>query len=516
MTPKENLTMKKTRPPIVTVMGHVDHGKTSLLDTIRKTKVTEEEAGAITQHIGASAVETSSGKITFVDTPGHEAFTTMRARGAEVTDIVVLVVAADDGIMPQTKEAASHARAAGVPIIVAINKIDLPAANVDNVKQRLSEIELTPEEWGGETMVVECSAKTGQGVPDLLETILLQAEILELSADPDVPGKGFVIESRLDKGRGAVATIVVMEGTFRRGDNILCGTDIGRMRAMLDDNGKPIKEAGPSMPIEIMGLSGVAEAGEVIQVVKDEKKAKIIIDHRKDLIREKEAPTAPVKVSLEDLMARLEEGEIQDLNLIIKADTHGSSEAIKQSVEKLSNDEVRVQVIHLGVGNITENDVLLASASSAVIIGFGIKSEGKARKLAERESIQIRTYDIIYNLIDDVKASLEGMLKPTFEENVFGKAQVRKVFRITKIGVVAGSYVSEGVIRRNLRARLLRNDEIVFVGKFKSLKRLQDDVREVSQGLECGISIEGFNDIEEGDIIEAFDMTEIAGVLSSK
>ncbi len=496
------------RPPVVTVMGHVDHGKTSLLDTIRKTRVTEEEAGQITQHIGASVVETSSGKIVFVDTPGHEAFTSMRARGAEVTDIVILVVAADDGIMPQTVEAASHAKAAGVPIIVAVNKIDLPAAKPDVVRQRLSEIDLTPEEWGGDTLVVECSAKSGQGIPDLLDTILLQAEMLELTANPKKPGKGLVIESRLDKGRGPVATIIVQEGTIKKGDVLLVGNTFGRTRALLDDRGKPVKSAGPSIPVEVMGLSGVPDAGEMAQVVENEKKARTVVDYRVEEQRRKDTPQAPAKVSLEDLMARLEEGEVQDLNLIIKADTHGSSEAIKQSAEKLSKEEVRVQVLHLGVGNITENDVLLASASNAVIIGFGVKGEAKARKLAEREGIQIRTYDIIYNLLDDVKASLQGMLKPVFEEEVSGRAEVRKVFRITKVGAIAGCYVTDGVVKRNLRARLLRDGEAVYTGKFKSLKRVQDDVREVAQGLECGIGLENFNDIQEGDVIEAFDLIE--------
>jgi translation initiation factor IF-2 len=501
----------RSRPPVVTVMGHVDHGKTSLLDTIRKTRVTEEEAGQITQHIGAYLVETSSGRITFIDTPGHEAFTSMRARGAKVTDIVVLVVAADDGIMPQTVEAANHAKAAGVPIIVAINKIDLPQANAQTVKQRLSEIGLTPEDWGGETLAVECSAKTGQGIPDLLEAILLQAEMLELNADPKAQGKGFVIESRLDKGRGPVATVIVQQGTLRRGDPIISGVSFGRIRGMLDDRGKPLTEAPPSTPVEIMGLSIVPEPGSEVVAVEDDKTAKLVAEHRRGLEQARAASGGgPSKVSLEDLMARLQEGEVQELNLVIKTDTHGSGEAIKQSVEKLSRKEVRVRVLHLGVGNITENDVLLAAASNAVIIGFSVKAEASARGLAEREGVQIRAYDIIYNLLDDVRASLLGMLKPVFEEKTIGKAEVRKVFRITKVGAVAGSYVQEGVIRRNARARVLREKEIVYTGKFKSLKRLQDDAREVAMGLECGIGLENFNDLQEGDVIEAFDVIELA------
>ena len=507
-TKEANEGNRKPRPPVVTVMGHVDHGKTSLLDTIRKTRVTEGEAGQITQHIGAYAVETSSGRITFVDTPGHEAFTSMRARGAKITDIVILVVAADDGIMPQTIEAANHAKAAGVPIIVAINKVDLPQANAQQVKQRLSDIGLTPEEWGGETITVECSAKSGQGIPDLLESILLQAEILELTADPAAQGKGFVIESRLDKGKGPVATVIIQQGTFHRGDPIISGTSAGRIRGMLDDRGKPINEAGPAMPVEIMGLATVPEPGSEVIAVEDDRTAKLVVEHRRGQEQVKVVSGAPAKVSLEDLMARLQQGEVQDLNLVIKTDTHGSGEAIKQAVEKLSQKEVRIQVLHLGVGNITENDVLLAAASNAVIIGFNTKPDGSARSVAEREGVQIRTYDIIYNLLDDVAASLKGMLKPVFEEKVIGKAEVRKVFRITKVGSVAGSMVTEGVIKRSARARVLRKNEIVFTGKFKSVKRVQDDVREVAAGLECGISIENFADIQEGDIIEAFEVTE--------
>ena len=500
----------KQRPPVVTVMGHVDHGKTSLLDTIRKTRVTEGEAGAITQHIGASVVETSSGSITFLDTPGHEAFTSMRMRGAKVTDIVVLVVAADDGIMPQTVEAANHAKAAGVPIIVAVNKIDLPQANPQNIMQRLGEVGLQAEEWGGDTQIVNCSAKTGEGVPDLLEAILLQAEVLELKAVPNGKAKGSVIESRLDKGRGPVATVLVLEGTLKKGDVVLAGANYGKIRAMLDDRGKQMKKAGPSQPVEIMGLSGVPEPGEEILAVNTEKNAKIVADHRAAQQRAEDIPQTPAKVSLEDLMAKLEEGEVEELNLIIKADTHGTTEAVKQSVEKLSTDEVRINVIHTGVGNITENDVTLASASEAVIIGFTVKAEVSARKLSEQEGVQIRTYDIIYHLIEDVEASLKGMLKPIYAENVLGHAEVRKIFRVSKVGVVAGSYVLDGAIKRNASARVMRNGDEVYTGKIKNLKRIQEDVREVAQGLECGISLENYNDFQEGDIVESFEMNEVA------
>jgi translation initiation factor IF-2 len=502
----ENL---RPRPPVVTVMGHVDHGKTSLLDTIRKTRVTEEEAGAITQHIGASMIELSSGRITFIDTPGHEAFTAMRARGAKVTDLVILVVAADDGIMPQTIEAANHAKAAGVPIIVAINKVDLPAAKPNVVKQRLSEIGIAVEGWGGETLAIECSAKTGQGVPDLLEAILLQSELLELKADPLRPGKGLVIESRLDKGKGPVATVVVQEGTLKRGSVILCGTIYGRIRAMLDDRGNPVSEAGPSVPVEIMGLSSVPEPGEQIVALDDERKAKLVAEHRIAKLKgEKALTAAPAKVSLEDLMARLREGEVQQLNLILKTDTQGSAEAIRAAAEKLSRDEVKVAALHVGVGNITENDVLLASASNAVIMGFQVKVEGTAKKIAENEGVQIRTYDIIYNLLDDVQASLTGMLKPVFEEIILGKAEVRKVFRVSKVGTVAGSYVTDGLVRRGASVRVIRAGETVFTGRIKSLKRVTEDVREVAQGLECGISIENFSKVEEGDIVEAYEVSE--------
>jgi len=501
----------RPRPPVVTVMGHVDHGKTSLLDAIRKTRVTESEAGAITQHIGASMVQTKNGTVTFIDTPGHEAFTAMRMRGARVTDIVVLVVAADDGIMPQTVEAANHAKAAGAPIIVAINKIDLPDANPQAVKQRLMEIELTPEDWGGDTMVVECSAKSGEGLADLLESILLQAEVLELAADPEAPLEGVVIESRLDKGRGPVATVIVKQGALKRGDVIIAGAHYGKARAMQDDKGNQIKQAGPGTAVEIMGLSGVPEPGETVLPAADEKRAREVAQHRAALAREKEADkeAGRAKVSLEDLMARLEGREVQELNLVLKADTNGSLEAIRESTEKLSGDEVKVAVLHTGVGNVTENDVLLASASEAVIIGFSIKVEAGASKLSQTEGVQIKTYDVIYELIDDLKASLKGMLKPVYKENLLGKAEVRKVFRVAKVGAVAGSYVIEGAVKRNAKARVRRNGDTVYTGKIKSLKREQEDAREVLQGLECGIGLENFNEVQEGDTIEVFEMTEV-------
>ncbi len=499
----------KPRPPVVTVMGHVDHGKTSLLDLIRKTRVTEEESGAITQHIGASVVETDSGKITFVDTPGHEAFTAMRMRGAQVTDIVVLVVAADDGIMPQTVEAADHAKNAGVPIVVAINKIDLPDANTQRIKQRLSEIGLTPDEWGGENLVVECSAKTGRGIPDLLEAILLQAEILELTADPEKTPKGFVIETRLDKGKGPVATMLVKEGTLEQGQVLLAGEHYGKVRAMIDDSGNQVKSAGPSSPVEVLGLSGVPEPGEQVIKVADEKKARLVAHKRMERKRGEEVQEKKPKVSLEDIMERLQQGEVEELRLVLKADTQGSVEAIKQSAQKLGTEEVKVEVIHSGAGNITENDVLLASASSAVIVGFTVKPETKAAKLAEQETVEIRTYDIIYNLLDDLEASVKGLLKPRYEEHITGRAEVRKVFRISKVGAVAGSYVVEGSIKRNAPARVIRDNEVVHSGKVKSIKREQEDAREVTQGLECGINVDNFNDVHEGDIIEAYEVTEV-------
>ncbi len=497
----------KPRPPVVTVMGHVDHGKTSLLDTIRKTNVVSSEAGGITQHIGAYQVEIDGQKITFIDTPGHEAFTAMRARGAQVTDIAVLVVAADDGVMPQTVEAINHAKAAGVPIIVAINKIDKPDANPDRVKQQLTEYNLVPEEWGGDTIMVPVSAKTGIGIQQLLEMILLVAEMRELAANPDRPAEGVVIESRLDKGRGPVATVLVQKGTLRVGDSILCGLTWGKVRAMIDDRGRRIETAGPSCPVEVLGLEEVPMAGDQFRVV-DERIAKQIsamrLDEKK---REEQARTA--RVSLDDLFKQIKEGEVKELNLIVKGDVQGSIEALTQSLMRLSTDEVKINVIHSGVGAITETDVMLASASKAIIIGFNVRPDTKARKYAESEHIDVRLYRVIYEAIDDVKKAMVGLLEPEEREVFQGRAEVRAVFKIPKVGNVAGCYVVEGKINRNSKVRVLRDGVVLFDGTLASLKRFKDDVREVVEGYECGIGIADFNDVREGDIIEAYTIEHI-------
>ncbi|AVX20720.1 bacterial translation initiation factor 2 (bIF-2) [Carboxydocella sporoproducens DSM 16521] len=496
------------RPCVVTVMGHVDHGKTSLLDAIRQTNVTASEAGGITQHIGAYQVEHNGQKITFLDTPGHEAFTAMRARGAKVTDIAILVVAADDGVMPQTVEAINHAKAANVPIIVAINKMDKPGANPDRVKQELTEHGLLPEEWGGDTICVNVSAKTKQGISDLLEMILLVAEMLELKANPKRLAKGTVIEAKLDKGRGPVATVLVQNGTLQIGDAIVAGTAFGRVRAMTDDKGRQVKKAPPSMPVEVLGLSEVPEAGDVFYAFDDEKKAKQLVQIRLDRKREEELK-ANSKVSLEDLFARIKEGEIKELNVIVKADVQGSVEALKQSLENLSNDEVRVKPIHGGVGAITETDIMLASASNAIIIGFNVRPDSNARKAAEKEKIDIRLYRVIYDAIEDVKAAMSGLLEPEIKEVVLGRAEVRQTFKASKIGTIAGCYVLEGKITRDSHLRLIRNGIVVHEGKLESLKRFKDDVREVNQGYECGLTIEKYNDIKEGDILEFFTFEKI-------
>jgi len=496
------------RPPVVTVMGHVDHGKTTLLDYICHTKVAEKEPGAITQKIGAFVAEGPSGKIVFIDTPGHSAFTQMRARGAQVTDIVVLVVAADDGVMPQTVEAINHAKAAGVPIVVAINKIDLPDANPELVKTKLSELGLVPEEWGGDVLMVPCSAKTGEGVDELLEAISLQAELLELKADPTLPARAYVIESKLEKGRGAVASVIVKEGTLKRQDAVVCGIYAGKVRALFDHLGRQIKEAPPSTPVEVIGLEGVPDAGEELIVVEDERTAKMIAKHRAEKKRQ-ESLSSPVQASLEDLLKKMEEGERVEFNLIIKADTHGAVEAVKDSVERLSSDKVEVKVLHSGVGAITENDVLLAEASGAVIIGFGVRPESKANKLAEQKGIQIRTHRIIYELLDELEAMLKGALEPERKEKVIGRAEVRQTFNIPRVGVVAGCYVLEGQITRNSLVRVLRDGAVVFEGRIASLKRFKDDVREVQAGYECGVGIENFNDIKPGDILELYTIEEV-------
>ncbi|WP_079433545.1 translation initiation factor IF-2 [Zoogloea sp. LCSB751] len=500
------------RAPVVTVMGHVDHGKTSLLDHIRRAKVAAGEAGGITQHIGAYHVETERGMVTFLDTPGHEAFTAMRARGAKATDLVVLVVAADDGVMPQTKEAIHHAKAAEVPLIVAVNKIDKPGANPERVRQELIAEGVVPEAYGGDTMFVEVSAKTGQGIDDLLEAILLQAEVLELKAPQESMAKGLIIEARLDKGRGPVATLLVQSGTLRRGDVLLAGATFGRVRAMLDENGKPIEEAGPSIPVEILGLSEVPGAGDEVVALADERKAREIALFRQGKFRDvKLAKQQAAK--LESMFEQMGEGEVKTLPLIIKADVQGSQEALAHSLVKLSTDEVRVQVIHGGVGAISESDVNLAQASGAVIIGFNIRADANARKLAETFGVDLRYYNIIYDAVDEVKSALSGMLAPEKREQVLGMVEVRQVFTISKIGTIAGCYVLEGLVKRNSLVRVLRNHVVIHSGELESLKRFKDDVKEVKFGYECGLQVRNFNDLQEGDQLEIFEIQEIARTL---
>ena len=510
VSPEEEEALEP-RAPVVTVMGHVDHGKTTLLDYIRRTNVAEREAGGITQHIGAYRVTLPEGEITFIDTPGHHAFTTMRARGAQVTDIVVLVVAADDGVMPQTVEAINHAKAAGVPIIVAINKIDKPNANPERVKQELAKYGLIPEEWGGDTIFVEISAKQGTNVDELLEMIILQAEMLELKANPNKPASGTVLESKLDNKRGPVATLLVKEGTLRQGDALVAGLHWGKVRAMFDHQGKQVKEAGPSVPVEVLGLQGVPMAGEPFMVVENEKKARQISEERQEKARDVQLERP--KVSLEELMRQLAEGETREFRILLKADVQGSLEAIKDSLNKLSTEEVKVNVVHAGVGGITESDVMLASASRAVIIGFNVRPDSQARKAAEREGVEIRLYRVIYDLLDDVKKAMEGLLEPEYEEVVLGRAEVRQVFQVPKVGKVAGCYVLEGNISRNAKVRLIRDGVVVYEGGISSLKRFKDDVREVAAGYECGIGLTDFNDIKEGDIIEAYELKEVPRTL---
>ncbi|GAB3111442.1 translation initiation factor IF-2 [Cupriavidus yeoncheonensis] len=500
------------RPPVVTVMGHVDHGKTSLLDYIRRTKVAAGEAGGITQHIGAYHVETDRGVITFLDTPGHEAFTAMRARGAKATDIVILVVAADDGVMPQTKEAIAHAKAAGVPIVVAINKMDKPDANPDRVKQELVAEQVLPEEYGGDSPFVPVSAKTGAGIDDLLEQVSLQAEVLELKAPVDAPAKGLVVEAQLDKGKGPIATILVSSGTLKRGDVVLAGSAYGRVRAMLDENGKPTKEAGPSIPVEIQGLSEVPAAGEEVLVLPDERKAREIALFRQGKFRDvKLAKQQAAK--LETMLEQMSEGDVQMLPLIVKADVQGSQEALVQSLLKLSTEEVRVQMVHAGVGGISESDVNLATASKAVIIGFNVRADAGARKLAENHGIDIRYYNIIYDAVDEIKAAMSGMLAPEKRETTIGQVEVRQVFRVPKIGAVAGCMVTDGLVKRTSLVRVLRNNVVIHSGELDSLKRFKDDVKEVKQGFECGLSIKNFNDVQEGDQLEVYEITEVARTL---
>jgi translation initiation factor IF-2 len=496
------------RPPVVTIMGHVDHGKTSLLDVIRKTRISESEAGGITQHIGAYHVRTGKGQIAFLDTPGHEAFTAMRARGAQVTDIVVLVVAADDGVMPQTTEAINHSRAAGVPIIVAINKIDKQNAEPEKVKRELAEIGLTPEDWGGDTIYVNVSAKEAEGIDELLEMILLQAEVLEFKANPDKLASGHVVEAKIDSGRGAVATVLVREGTLRTGDPVVCGMHYGRIRAMLDDQGHQLESAGPSIPVEIIGLSGVPMAGDEFLALKDEKNAKQVSEHRQQKQRSKELAQSS-RLSLDKLYERMQEGEVKDLNLIIKADVHGSIEALNDSLTKLSNDEVNVNVVHSASGTIAESDISLATVSNAIIIGFNVRPSPKVQSLANEENVDMRFYNVIYDVIKDVKNAMVGMMASTFEEHVMGTAEVREVFQIPKIGNIAGCYVTDGKMERGQKMRLLRDGVVVFEGKNSSLRRFKDDVKEVQTGYECGIGIENFNDIKVGDTIDCYYLEEI-------
>ncbi|MDR5172906.1 translation initiation factor IF-2 [Methylobacillus flagellatus] len=503
---------QEPRPPVVTVMGHVDHGKTSLLDYIRRSRVASGEAGGITQHIGAYHVETPRGMVTFLDTPGHEAFTAMRARGAKATDVVILVVAADDGVMPQTIEAVHHAKAANVPLVVAVNKIDKSEANPERVKQELVTHEVVPEDWGGDTMFVEVSAKTGIGIDNLLEAVLLQAEVLELKAPKNVPAKGLVIEGRLDKGRGPVSTILVQSGTLQRGDMILAGTAYGRVRAMLDESGRDVKEAGPSIPVEILGLSDVPSAGEEVIVLNDERKAREIALFRQGKFRDvKLAKQQAAK--LESMFEQMGEGEVKVLPLIIKSDVQGSYEALATSLQKLSTDEVRVNIIHTGVGAISESDVNLAAASKAVLIGFNVRADAGARKLIESSGVDVRYYNIIYEAVDEVKAALGGMLSPEQKENVIGTVEIREVFRISKVGAVAGCYVQDGVVRRNSKIRLIRDNVVIHTGELDSLKRFKDDVKEVKSNFECGLSLKNYNEIEVGDILEVFEVVEVARTL---
>ena len=499
----------KPRAPVVTFMGHVDHGKTSLLDTIRKTKVADKEAGGITQHIGAYEVMLPKGSVTFLDTPGHAAFTAMRARGANATDIVVLVVAADDGIMPQTVEAIDHARAAGVTIVVAVNKIDKQNINLDKVKKQLAEHNLTPEEWGGKTITVGVSAKTGQGIDSLLEMLLLEAELLELKANPDRPAIGVVIEAELSKGKGPIATVLVSNGTLKIGDVVIAGLNYGRIKAMLDDKGRRVNEAGPARPVEILGLSGVPHAGERFYVLSDEKKARDIVATRQMEAERKKLAGKTSKVTLEELYNKVKQGEVKELNIVIKTDVQGSLEAIKDSLEKLSTDEVRLSVIHSQVGDINESDVMLASASNAIVIGFHVNTTSEAKALAKQEEVEIRIYSIIYEIVNEIQAAMEGMLEPVIEETFLGRAEVRQVFQVSKTGVVAGCFISKGRIPRDAVCKLIREKEIVFKGKMSSLKHFKDDLKEAKEGFECGISL-GFKDIQKGDLIEAIEIKKVA------
>ena len=500
------------RPPVVTIMGHVDHGKTSLLDAIREANVIAGEAGGITQHIGAYDVELNGRKITFLDTPGHEAFTAMRARGAKVTDIVILVVAADDGVMPQTREAINHSKAAGVPIIIAINKIDKPEASPGRVKQELMEFGLVSEEWGGDTIFVEVSAKKRINLEELLEMVLLQADVLELKANPDKAARGTIVEAKLDKGRGPVATVLVQEGTLKSGDYFVAGVHYGRVRAMQNDRGEKVITAGPAMPVEVIGFNGVPDAGDIFVTMSDEKAAKEIATHRQIKLREAELAKHS-KLSLEQLYEKIQKGEVKDLNTIVKGDVQGSVEAVAESLRKLTTDAIRLNVLHASVGAITETDVNLASASNAIILGFNVRPEVKAAALAEKEGVDVRLYNIIYDAVDDIKKAMEGLLEPTFREKFLGRAEIRETFSVPKHGMVAGSYVTDGKIVRNAQVRLLRDNVVIYEGKLSSLRRFKDDVKEVATGYECGMSLENYNDIKIGDIFECFEMEKVAGKL---
>ena len=496
------------RPPVVVVMGHVDHGKTSLLDAIRHAHVTEGEAGGITQHIGAYQVQLDDRLITFLDTPGHAAFTSMRARGAQVTDVAILVVAADDGVMPQTVEAINHAKAAGVPIIVAVNKIDKEGANPDRVLQKLTEYELVPEEWGGDTIVCNISAKQNIGIENLLEMVLLTADIQELKANPDRRAKGTVIEAKLDRGRGPVATILIQNGTLHTGDIVIAGKTVGRVRAMTDDRGRKLDSAGPSMPVEIIGLSEVPDAGDLFYAVEDERMARELAEQRKTEEKDEKAKMQE-KITLENLFSHIKEGEVKDFNIIVKADVQGSAEAVTASLRKLSNEEVRVQVIHSGVGGINESDVMLAAASGAIIVGFNVRPEPAAADSAARQDVEIRTYRIIYDCLEEIESAMKGMLAPKFQEVVIGHAEVRQTFKVSGVGTIAGCYVTDGKVQRAAQVRIVRDNIVIHEGVLSTLRRFKDDAKEVSSGYECGMSFEKYNDIKEGDVIEAFVMEEI-------
>ena len=512
LSDRDDTTEAVSRAPVVTIMGHVDHGKTSTLDYIRRSRVASGEAGGITQHIGAYHVETENGMITFLDTPGHAAFTSMRARGAQATDIVVLVVAADDGVMPQTIEAIQHAKAAGVPLIIAVNKIDKEGANPDNVKNELAQYDVIPEEWGGENMFVHISAKVGTNIDGLLEAILLQSEVLELTAVTDGMASGVVVESRLDKGRGPVATVLVQAGTLRKGDIVLCGQEYGRVRAMRDENGKDIESAGPSIPVEILGLSGVPASGDEATVVRDERKAREVANYRQGKFRDVKLARQQ-KSKLENMFSNMEAGEVAELNVVLKADVQGSVEAIADSLRKLSTDEVKVNIVGSGVGGITETDAVLAAASNAILLGFNVRADASARRTVENESLDLRYYSIIYQLIDEVKLAMGGMLAPEFKQEIIGLAEVRDVFKSPKLGAIAGCMVTEGVIKRSNPIRVLRDNIVIYEGELESLRRFKDDVQEVRNGYECGIGVKNYNDVRAGDQIEVFEIVEIKRTL---